>query len=136
MKKKIFASIIGFVLVMGIPALTLAAGLVPTCNVGGAVNSTKTGIGTACDFDALLALINNIINFLLFVIAPPLVGLIICWAGFLLMFSGANEHNRTQAKHIFLNVIFGYIIALAAWVVIKTILTVLGFQGPMFLTNY
>jgi hypothetical protein len=144
MKKKILPYIVGFMIVFGLPLLSVSAasGLVPDCNTG-TIDQQVAGTATsgghytnACDWDALMNLINNIINFLLFYLAAPLAALAICYAGFLLLTGGANEHNRTQAKHIIMNVIVGYIIGLAAWIIIKTILTWLGFQGPMFLINY
>jgi hypothetical protein len=117
-------------------AYVSAAGLVPNCGVlsttevknsEGKMIEGKT-IGNPCDFDDLMTLINNIINFLLFVIATPLVAIILCYCGFLLLTSGGSSENIKKVKHIFLNVIFGYIIALLAWLLIKTILTTVGFN--------
>jgi uncharacterized membrane protein len=87
---------------------------------------TQKVITNPCDFDDLMDLINNLINFLLFVIATPLVAIILCYVGFKLLTSGGNSEGMTKAKTILKNVIFGYIIALIAWLLIKTILTTVG----------
>ncbi|MEK7586154.1 MAG: pilin [Patescibacteria group bacterium] len=86
-----------------------------------------------CDFDALMGLINRIINFLLFVIATPLAAIIFCYAGFLLLTSGGSSESKTKAKKIIKNLLIGYVIALAAWLIVHTILTTLGYKGESFL---
>lgn len=133
MIKKI--SIVVFVLVamaIVLPHITNAAGLVPDCNTGTTVNSAGTGLGTPCDFNAFMFLLNRIITFLLFTIATPLVALILCYAGYLMITSGGSSEKVTKVKHIVLNVIVGYIIGLAAWLIIKTIMTTLGVTDPTY----
>lgn len=78
-------------------------------------------IGEPCDFEDAMQLIRNIINFLLFTIATPIAGLVICYAGFILITSGGSSENKTKAKHVLLNVIIGYAIALGAWIIVNTI---------------
>ena len=106
------------------PTPKSTGGIVPACG--------KPGL-PACDFNMLLELINNVINYLLFVIATPLVALILVYVGWLYLSSGGNSENIGKAKRIFGNVILGYVIGLAAWLIIKTILISVGFTGPMFL---
>jgi type IV secretory pathway VirB2 component (pilin) len=75
----------------------------------------------ACDFGDAMQLIRNIINFLLFVIATPIAGLVICYAGFQLLTSGGSSEKKTKAKHVLMNMILGYVIALGAWLIVNTI---------------
>jgi hypothetical protein len=82
-----------------------------------------------CGFDHIFELINNIVNFLLFTLALPLAAILFAYAGFLFMFSGMQPEQRTKAKKIFGNVAFGFILAVAAWVIVHTILTILGYNG-------
>ncbi len=96
--------------------------LVPACPAGG------------CGFDELMKLINKVINFLLFTIAMPLAAIIFAYAGFLLITAGGDPAKVTQAKAIIKNLLIGFVIALAAWLIINTILSTLGFQGS-FLTK-
>lgn len=105
---------------------TSKKGIVPDC----------TGEDGMCTFDDFMTLINNVINFVLFVLATPLVAIIVAYAGWLYLSSGGSSENVSKAKKILKNAIIGYIIALAAWLIIKTILVTLGFNGTMFLTNY
>ena len=117
-----------------------AAGIVPDCGLstpkldknGSAVDEKGKEYGTTianpCNFDHLMALINNLIDFLLKYLATPLAALAICFAGGLLIFSGGSPESRTKAKKIIKSVIIGYIIALAAWLIVKTILSTLGFD--------
>ncbi len=126
------------------PIRVAYADLVPKCNTGELVlkldvngkpatdtSGKLTGekvYQNPCDFNGLLDMINNTIDFLLFTIATPLIALILCYAGFLLITSGGNSESRSKAKKIIKNVIIGYIIALTAWLVVHTILKTLGFD--------
>lgn len=118
----------------------LAAGLVPDCgkvvptvNSSKKVSATASSVPNPCDFEDAMQLINNIIKFLLFYFATPLAGLALAYAGGSIILSGGSSEKITKAKKIIKNVIIGYIIALAAWLIVKTIFTTLGFQGETFL---
>jgi hypothetical protein len=89
-----------------------------------------------CGFKEFMELINKVINFLLFVIATPLAALIFVYAGIMLITAGGDPGKFTTAKTILKNLVFGYVIALAAWLIVNTILTSLGFHGAWFLTRY
>jgi len=89
-------------------------GLVPDCPIEG------------CGFNQLMTLINNVITFLLFTVATPLAAIIIAYAGWLYLSSGGNSSDVTKAKKILMNVVIGYVIGLAAWLIVKTIITSLG----------
>ncbi|MEI6660333.1 MAG: pilin [bacterium] len=129
--QKVLAWTAGFAIV-ALPFVVSASGLVPDCNIGKTPNAGNTGLGTPCDFNQLITLINNVIRFLLFVIATPLAALCIAWAG-ILMISPGSEEKATKAKHIVTNLVIGYIIALAAWLIVTTILSSLGFvPDPRF----
>jgi hypothetical protein len=87
--------------------------------------------GADCDFDGLLATINNVMNFLILYIAFPIVAVVVAWAGVLLLTSGGNTSAKDKAKGMISNVIIGLIIALLAWGIIKLILVTLGYNGPL-----
>ena len=135
-----------------IPLATVnAAGLVPDCgkiikvekkDASGNVMLDKdkqpimeSVVAEPCNFNSFMTLINNVINFLLFVLATPLVVIILIYAGFNLITSGGSAESITKAKKMIKNVIIGYIIALVAWLVVHAILTSFGFTGPMFLVG-
>jgi len=132
--KKISFFIIGlmFVFTIAIPftnvsaatATTTKTGLVPVCNT--IIDKINGGFTNPCDFNYFMILLNSIINFLLFVIATPLAAMIICYAGWLYLSSGGSSENISKAKKILLNLVIGYVIALAALLIVKTILKTLG----------
>lgn len=88
--------------------------LVPSCPSDG------------CGWNEAMLLIKSVINFLLFYISLPFAAILFAYAGILHMTSGDNPGRRTQAWKVFKNVGIGLIIALAAWLIVSTILSVLG----------
>lgn len=108
------------------------SGIVPVCNTGDIDPETNNYVN-ACDFNMLMTLINKVITFLLITLATPLFALIIIYVAWLYLSAGGSSENVTKAKKILKNALIGYVIALAAWLIVKTILISLGFTGPMFL---
>ncbi len=82
-----------------------------------------------CGYNEIFDLINNVTNFLIFVIALPIAAIMFAYAGFLLAFSGIQPEARSKAKKIFGNVVFGFVLSVAAWLIIHTILSILGYNG-------
>ena len=125
MLKKISLFILGFVIIFSTPVIVFGANwpLVQDC----------TGGDGTCNFDDLMSLINRVISFVLIDLATPLFALIIVYTGWLYLSSSGNSENIGKAKKIFKNALIGYVIALAAWLIVKTILNTLGFTGPSFL---
>ncbi len=104
-------------------------GIVPKCNITGSLNESGDDFAEPCGFTALIELINNVINFLLVWFATPLAAVILAYAGFTYLTSGGSAEKATKAKHMLTSMIMGYVIALAAWLIIKTILSAVGFEG-------
>lgn len=104
-------------LILTVPVFSFAESLVP-CD------------GANCDFKAFLDLINNVIKFILFKMAVPIAAIMFFYAGFLLITAGGEAAGaRTKAKSIFTNAFIGLVLALAAWLIIRTILLILGYEG-------
>lgn len=82
-----------------------------------------------CNFNDLMQTVNNVIKFLLFWFATPLAALCFAYAGFLYLTSGGSSENKTKAIKIIKNVVIGYVIALAAWLIVVVIMKTLGFTG-------
>lgn len=100
------------------PTLSLAS-LVP-CN-----NTAEP-----CDFNALMDLINTVIHFILFNMVIPIAAIMFVYAGILMISAGGEAAGaRTKAKSIFTNVVLGLIIAIAAFLIIRTILSIVGYEG-------
>lgn len=91
--------------------------------------------GKPCNFDSLMALIDNIIDFLLFWISMPLAALAFTYAGFLYLTTSMAD-QKSKAKKIFGNVLVGLVIALAAWIIVKFIFASLGYDTNVFPAFY
>lgn len=90
----------------------------------------QTGVITnPCSFNDALTMINAIIHFILFKLAIPIAAVMFFYAGFKLVTSGGSTENRGVAKKVFSSTVYGLVIAAGAWLIIRTILTVLGYQG-------
>ena len=108
---------------MAIPLIGLAqapASTIIPCGL-----SSDPAAATDCDFDDLIILAQNVINFLIFRIAAPLGAIMFAYAGFLYITNRGNEGQVTQAHEIFLYVFWGLVIALAAWLLVNFILVFL-----------
>ncbi|MEK7569642.1 MAG: hypothetical protein AAB500_02010 [Patescibacteria group bacterium] len=114
MKKKILI----FLFVVVAPKISFAKDIIP-CD----------GVTVKCDFDKFLALINNVIGFVLFNLAMPIAAIMFAYAGIKLVTSGGSTEARSSAKSIFTNTAIGFIVAVLAFLIVKTILAILGFKG-------
>lgn len=75
-----------------------------------------------CDFEYMIIAAEGLIDFLLFTIAMPLAAIAFAYAGYLYLFSGISDQKK-KAKGIFMNVLWGLVIALSAWLIINTLFT-------------
>ena len=117
--KKFLISIF-IILVLVVPVLSFAAPLVPCGGTG----------QPACDFNGFMTLINNVVKFMLFRLALPIAGIMFAYAGFIMVTAGESASEaRTKAKGIFMNALIGLCIAATCWIIIYSILKVLGYDG-------
>lgn len=82
-----------------------------------------------CSFGDAMELINEVVKFILFKLAIPVAAIMFAYAGFLMVTSGGSTEAKSKAKNIFSNAVFGLVIAAGAWLIIRTILSILGYQG-------
>ena len=114
------------------PVISFAAfdplrGLVPCTNTPSADGTIPDA--NKCDYYAFLKLVNILINFILFYMAIPIAAIMFVYAGFLLVTAGEEVASaRTKAKSIFWNAFLGLVIAAAAWLIVKTLLSILGYK--------
>lgn len=114
-------------LIIIIPTLSFAqewTGLVP-CGKGDS---------TPCDFNDLMVLVDKVIKFILYSMVIPIAAIMFAYAGFLLVTAGGEAAGaRTKAKEIFKNTIIGLIIAMAAFLIVKLILSILGYTDAAWI---
>ena len=117
-------TLIIFLALLVVPAVSFAlssnGGLVPCDNSSGDV----------CNFTQLMNLVNGIIHFILFFMAVPIAAIMFAYAGFLMVTSGGSTESRSKAKSIFTNALIGLAFAVAAWLIVRTILSILGYSAP------
>lgn len=92
---------------------------------------TCDGVDVPCTFEKLLLMINRVINFFIYIIAGPIIALTFAYAGFLMVTSGGNPSKKDEAKGIMGKAIIGFVLLLAAWLIVKTVLVVFGYTGPL-----
>ncbi|HEV7702493.1 MAG TPA: pilin [Candidatus Paceibacterota bacterium] len=90
---------------------------------------TGSVVKNPCGFDDAITLVNNIISYILFYLAIPIVAIMFVYAGVLLVTSGGDTGARTKAKSAFLNAAIGLILAFGSYIIIKLILHTLGYNG-------
>lgn len=133
MNKNFFSFIFAFILMFtpfiistilfsnSIPA-EAAGEIVPSCNTG-PIDANTGQYVTPCNFTYFMTLINNVIKFLLFTIATPLIALIVMYTGYLYLTAGGDTGKTEKVRHILFNAVIGYVVALAAWLIVRTILS-------------
>ena len=107
------------------PVLTIAQGLVP-CGQGLPTDPNFK----RCELEDLFKLIQIIYKFLVWNIATPLAGLIIVIGGIMLIISAGNPGLANQAKKIIMNSIVAWLLVFGSWLIINTVLNVIGYIGP------
>ncbi len=111
-------------LLLIVPVLASARGLVPCGGEGEPV----------CDTCTLMQLVNNVIAWLVAILGT-IAAIIIVYAGFKLVTAGGNGHAREDAKEMITNILIGYTIVLAGWLLIDTALKALLNEGTYGVWN-
>jgi len=104
-------------------AYKLGDPLVPKCGVDPITEECIWG------WTEFLTLINNVIYFILFYMTVPIAAIMFFYAGFELITSGGSTEKRGTAKKVFTNAVIGLVIAVGAWLIIRTLLSILGYDG-------
>ncbi|MEK7088602.1 MAG: pilin [Patescibacteria group bacterium] len=104
----------------------------PTPNPAPTVNKGLVKCGTPttnpCGFNDILTLINTIVDFIIIYLVVPLAAIMFAYAGFELITSGGETSKREKAKKIFTNVALGIVIILTAFLIVQTILSIVGYD--------
>ena len=119
MYKKFFLFALAMIIVgvfSVIPHLVYAQSTIVPCD----------GVVVKCGFTSFITLIQNIITFAIKYIIIPVGAIIFAYVGFLFLTSGGSAETRKKAKNIFIKVVIGIVVILAAWLIVSTILTVFG----------
>lgn len=95
------------------------------------INGVNVGsqVTNPCGFNDLMALINKVVRYILFILLIPIAAMMFAYSGFLFITSGGEANTRTKAKKVLMSVIKGIVFAVGAWLIINVILTTLGYDG-------
>lgn len=74
-----------------------------------------------CDFLYFVQMINGIINWIIS-ISVIIFTISLIYGGFLYLTSGEKPSQKEDAKKIMLNTLYGFLIILASWLIVYTIL--------------
>ena len=127
MKKYLIYLLVFLILV--VPALSLAQPKMVNLKGDNSLVSCDNSTAHPCDWTALMSLVNNIINFILYYMAIPIAAIMFAYAGFELVSSGGSSEKRGMARKVFTNAVFGLVLAAAAWLIVKLVLKILGWDG-------
>jgi hypothetical protein len=122
---------ISILLILIAPVFSFAQSISPSLGLVPCNNTPDASgvIAQKCDFDAFMNLINKVIKFVLFDLAVPIAAIMFLYAGFELITSGGSTEKRGMAKKVFTNALIGLALAAAAWLIVRTILSILGYDG-------
>jgi hypothetical protein len=113
MKKILFAALLLSFLIGG---QIQAAGLVPCGGPG----------ENACSFCHIFVMLNNIVQFVIIKIVPAVAILMMAVGGIMFFFAGGSSSMLSQAKGIITATIIGLVIIFAAFMLVGTILSMIG----------
>lgn len=99
-------------LAVSLPFIVSSAGLIPCGDKG----------ETSCGFEDLIKLANTVVKFLLYDVSIPLAALGFAWSGGKLVMNKDKEGAWSEAKESFWNIILGFGIIIAAFVLVKAFL--------------
>ena len=85
--------------------------------------------GDPCTFDDLFATVNEVINFVLFSIVPPIAVITLVIAAINLMTSSGDPGKLEAAKKTLIWIILGLVVVYGAWAIVKGFITALGGGG-------
>jgi hypothetical protein len=91
------------------------------------VQCTTVDGETGCTWQEFLNTLNRVKNYG-FQLVVVMSVIFIVYAGGLYLFSGENAGKRTQANAIMSNVVIGFFLAAAGWLIVSTVLKTLGVE--------
>lgn len=85
-----------------------------------------------CDLGSVFEFINNLIEFLIKVIMFPIAILMFMYAGYKYITAQGNPSKKADVKKMAWHLIGGLVIVLCAWVIVKTLLVVIGYEDGLY----
>ncbi len=96
------------------------------------VKSTIIPCTNKCDLGSVFELANKVIGFLIKVVLFPVSIFLFIYAGFKYITAQGNSAKKANIKKMIGNLILGIVLILCAWVIVKTVLVVVGYEDNLF----
>lgn len=109
-------------------------GPVVPCGIDGPDEGSEVGPEEQCHFEDLVELAQNIVNFLI-AAAVFLAVILFTYAGFLYVTAAGDTGKVAKAHSVFRYTITGFIIVLAAWLIVNFIVTITGADSRFILLD-
>ncbi|MFA6136191.1 MAG: hypothetical protein WC705_02435 [Candidatus Paceibacterota bacterium] len=103
-------------------------GKIPLVPCGNEDPTTKTTL-VPCTFKHFMVMVDKIIWFAVFSVAVPVGVIWIMVGGFMMMTAQGNEGKFSKGKSMAQGVIIALLITFAAWLIVDTLITLLGIKG-------
>lgn len=113
-------TLIFFLLILCLPLITKAAGLVPCGRSEDDLDTPNINESQTCTACDLLVLFQNVLKFALEIAFLIVIGFI-AYGGFRWIFSGGNEANIKAGQQTITNALIGLAIILCAWLIVNTV---------------
>ncbi|HEX7651118.1 MAG TPA: pilin [Candidatus Paceibacterota bacterium] len=111
---------------LGVPHLASAD--VSSLSTGFSIVPDACNCGAGAGWGCVLLVIGNLLNLAIGIGVLASVAAL-AYAGFLWVTNPLNSENRTQGRTMLMNAVIGLVIALGAWLIVNTLLTVLTGSG-------
>lgn len=85
-----------------------------------------------CDLGSVFELLNNLIGFLIKVVMFPIAILMFMYAGYKYITAQGNPAKKANVKKMAGHLIGGLVLILCAWVIVKTVLILVGYEDNLF----
>lgn len=85
-----------------------------------------------CDLGSVFALLNNLIEFFIKIILFPIAVIMFVYAGFTYITAAGNPGKKVKVRTMIGHLIGGMILVLCAWVIVKTLLVVVGYSDNLY----
>ena len=106
-------------LIIAAPLAAWAAGLVPCGLSEDDIGTKNIDESAPCSLCHLYVLVQNVLDFMMWTIAPIVAVLAVGWAGFNIMISGEQPGLRAKGFGIIKTTVIGLAIMFAGWVLIN-----------------
>lgn len=103
----------------------------PQIALGAERSGLVTCTGVDCNFCTFIQMVDNIVDWLFMFLVLAAV-LILVYAGFKLVVSAGNPSAMSAAKGYISNVIIGFVIVMAGWLIVDTLMKALVGSGSDF----